>query len=160
MLSLTTRPIIVDASANRGYASDTNTEEYVPIMTVQSSYVVQMTCYNEIPSPVGSSVAVPRDLSGVAKWNAYIGNQTYASGALVAVENGSFNSSADWADVDPSIGKICFKVSLNVHALLADISGTKYKDYAMQVWAVDTDTDLPFIVLSSTVRIYNVVVEV
>ena len=155
-LAINAKTSVIDCNTNVAHSSVVNTEAQTLRMTVQSQYVVQMTCYDYMSKITNT----PIKFASGTRFQAMIGIQSYQSNALVTVSNAFFNDSDDWADVDPSAGLICFKVSLNVPALLTDLSGVANKTYCMQVWAVDADTNLPWIVSSQEVIISNVVVEI
>lgn len=155
-LAINSKNIVVDTNINLMQSSIVN-RILIPIyMTVQSQYVVKMQCNNYIDS----ASSVLKSFLPTDRFMAVIGNQSWKSSALVEVRNVDFNYSGDWAEVDPSIGNICFRLSLNDLRLLTDISGLASKAYCMQVWCIDSDSNLPYLVSSGNITINNVVVEI
>jgi len=156
MLTINTREIYNDANDNIGHTSVINKTKYDINTTIQSQYIIKLYCYEYL-----FSTNTPKVFNVTDRFILVIGVQQYNIEPFILIKNSSLiNQVSDWADVDPTQGKICFRVSLNDSDLLSDISGLSSKDYCMQVLCVDGTTQLPYLVNSSKITIKNVTVEV
>ena len=143
------RILYIDANNNKVQSSITNFADYEINLTVQSQYIIKCYVYDSIfTTPVIKNFYL---VLGYNRWN--------IDPLVTVIDPSDINQVADWSIVNPLIGQICFKLSLNVDGLLEDISSLTNKQHCMQIWCQNS-SNVPYIIASCNVNIKNVSVEI
>jgi hypothetical protein len=67
-----------------------------------------------------------------------------------------FNIVADWADVNPEDGKICFRVNMDTPAMVAAMTGISSKDMTGELWYTPAGEE-DSIMCQMTITVKNIV---
>ena len=149
------RILYIDANNNKVQSSITNFADYEIDLTVQSQYIIKCYVYDSI-----FTTPVIKNFQASDSFYLVLGYKRWNIDPLVTVLDTSLiNQVADWSIVNPLIGQICFKLSLNVEGLLEDISSLTNKQHCMQIWCQNS-SNVPYIIASCNVNIKNVAVEI
>jgi len=143
----------IDNSVNLSNVSSPYLSETINLYR-ETEYVFKLSLYNSWDN----TNVFP--LTTTDRYCIYVGDVYGSNSAPVIVESNasSFNQTADWSDVDPTIGLICFRLPTTSDDLATDLGNSASKNYTLQVW-LSNDNDEGVLLLDTQVKINNVAVE-
>lgn len=99
-------------------------------------------------------------LATTDKYCVFIGDTYGANAAPVITESNAiaFNQTADWSEVNPTTGKICFTINTTSSILTTDLANVVSKEYTLQVW-LNNDLDNGVLLINHPIIIKNVAVD-
>lgn len=111
--------------ASNSSSTELKTKE---VMFKNNGHIVQMELLSN---------SVGQDVSDIVTWSANYGSP---NNSFSNVSNSVFNLVADWSNVDPSEGKICFELDLGAD-VNTDLGNYTKKTHYLQVNGIDGDGD-------------------